>query len=597
MAVGYSTTESAAVGSSTGNGIDSQHPQYECRKWQWQRCRDTWAGQDAVKQREGGRCYLPPTEGMILDGCNGQDPRAIGVYNYNAYLTRALFHGFVSDAVDMAMGLMWNKCPVFEGIKGPIEYLLTKATSEGESLERLLYRVNEQQIGIGRLGLLADMPKGETVGKAEPYITLYHTEACINWDAGFRGELASEALNMVVLDESGPKRINTFQWDCCDQYRVLMLGPSDTNEQQGAYRYGVFSEDLLGGTSGVMFDEDQMAPATIHGKTLDEIPFVFINANSTTSKPCDPPLMTLVDLCLALYRLSADYRQELHMSTVSTVVTKGMAEAADPKKPLRIGPGGHIDLGGSPTADAFYLEVSGKGLPELRQAVAADVALCHQRSGEMIDQSSRGRESGAALEQRIGVRTATLHSIVQNGADGLEKLLKKIAKWLGMSAEDIAIIKVLPNTVFAKPPLDGLTLKALIESKMLNGAVLSSRSIHDYLIRHNYTSLSFEEMKTQLEEEIEMMAHFREAYPNQKEVLIAKQSEADLKKIEAAPFGAKVLVTSESNPLGFDYAPDAADAVAAESKAKTDTAKAAITTANTPKTPAAAPAFPKKPVV
>lgn len=588
MAVSTNTPESG----STGGGIDNQHPMYECRKWQWQRCRDTWAGQDAIKAREGGRCYLPPTQGMILDGCLDNDPNAPGVYAYRSYLTRALFNGFVSDAIDMAMGLMWNKAPVFEGITGPLEYLLTKATSEGESLERLLYRINEQQIGIGRLGILADMPAGETVGKAQPYITVYHAESCINWDAGFRGELASEELNMVVLDESGPKRINTFQWDVRDQYRVLMLGPSDTNEQQGIYRYGVFAQDLevTGNDTGVMFDEDQMKAATIHGRELDELPFVFVNANSTTSRPCDPPLMTLVDLCLAAYRVQADYRQSLHWSCEPTVVTKCMTEAPDgKKKPLRIGAGGHIDLGINKDADAFYLEIEGKGIPELRLAVAADTALALQRAGEMIDQSSRGRESGSALEQRISVRTATLHSIVQNGADGLQKLIRKIAKWLGMDQKAIDAIKVLPNTVFAKPQLDGLTLKALIESKMLNGAVISARSVHSYLVKHGYTELSFSEMKTELEEEIEMMAMFRDAYPDHKATLIEKQSEADLKKLEAAPFGAKVLVTSAANPLGFEYAPDAQEALDVESKAKSDTAKAAIITA-TNKKDAPAPA-------
>jgi hypothetical protein len=477
------------VRNGSSSDLSSTHPQYDCRVRQWERCRDTLAGQDAIKSRNGGMCYLPPTAGMILDGMNGA--YELGYQNYQAYLARAFYYGFVAEGVDLALGMLWNKLPVIEGLKGtPLEYLETKATHEGESLERLLYRINEAQISTGRIGIFADMPKGETVGPPQPYISMYSEYSIINWDASFQGELSTESLNLVVLDESGPRRMNTFQWEDCAQYRVLSLGPLDTNEPAGIYKQGVFASS----GQAPVFDEDEMFAPQAQGRTLNEIPFVFINANSTTSCPQDPPLLSLADATLYLYRLQADYSAELHGQTSATLVTKGLSKTPkDEKKPQRLGVGGHVDLGSNKEADAFFLELSGKGLPELRAAVESAKDLCKSRAGEVVDQSSRGRESGNSLEQRISVRTATLHSIAQHAAEGLTKMLRIMGRWLGMDLEAIKKIKVIPNTVFAVPSFNGVDLLALTKAKLSGGAVIPYSLVHQYMVSRGLTTLSFDE--------------------------------------------------------------------------------------------------------
>lgn len=493
---------------STSNSLDNQHPEYSRRVYQWQRCRDALDGQDAIKSRDGGRCYLPPTAGMVMDGMNGAHD--LGYCNYQAYKTRAHFYGYANEAVDLALGMLWNKPPIIEGIKGtPLEYLETKATHEGESLERLLYRINEAQISTGRIGILADLPAGPTTGQARPYISTYSQYSIINWDAGFSGELSTESLNLCVLDESGPRRANNFAWEDWTQYRVLTLGPVDTNEQSGVYRQGVFMQEGVGGAP--IFEEEMLFEPVVQGRTLSEIPFVFINANSTTSGTQDPPLLSLVDLVLHLYRLQADYSAELHGQTSATLVTKGMIRPPNKEKePIRIGVGGHVDLGSSKEAEAYFLELSGKGLPELRQAVESCKNLCRERSGEIVDQSSRGRESGNSLEQRISVRTATLHSIAQHGAEGLTKLLKIMATWVGMSEEQTSKIRIIPNTVFARPNFSGIELHELVKAKLSGGVILPYRVLHQFMVARGLTTLSFDECQKLWESEKELMKQMQE---------------------------------------------------------------------------------------
>ena len=499
----------------TTDSITATHPLYDCRLIQWQRCADCWDGQDAVKAREGGRRYLPPTEGQVLDGAFRGDSNSLGMLNYKAYLQRALFYGFYADAVQMALGLAWTKEPIFEGLEGtPLEYLLTNATNEGESLCRLLYRINEAQLGIGRIGLMADMPAGETNGVPQPYITTYEAGAIRNWDAGRVGDLSRETLNLVVLDECGPLRTGTFEWTEVERYRVLSLGPIDTNDEAGpgiVYKQGVFENYVAkegnNSKSGTpYFNEEEMYVPTIQGRTLGEIPFVFINATSATSEPVDPPLLSLADLVLSLYMLSADYHQELHASTQATLVTKCAQLPKDKvtNEPIRLGVGSHIDLGSQADADAFFLELEGKGLPGLEKAMEAKIALAQQRAGEIVDQSSRGRESGSAMEQRISVRTANLHAIVQSGATGLERLLKLMGTWCGLTPEQVDAIRVKPNYLFSKPQLDPTMLKILGETKLMGGAALSYEAIHNYLVQRGVTNLSFNEMVQEIDGEKEL---------------------------------------------------------------------------------------------
>lgn len=482
------TNTAARVGvSGTQGDLANQHPAYACRIGDWQQMRDTGSGQRAVKSR--GQAYLPATGGMGEDGMgSGQK----GLCAYNAYLTRALFHSFVSDAIDTMLGMMWNKAPTYE-LPPELEYLLVKASTGGEGLKQLHRNINRQQLGIGRMGLLVDLPAA-TTANPQPYIASYCAEAIINWDAGFRGETAVETTNLVVLDESGPKRINVFGWEDRTQYRVLMLGDPDGNEADGVYRYGVFSQEE---GSNVPFNFDNMIVASSRGVPFDHIPWTFINANSTLSTPCDAPLIGLSDLCLAIYRLEADYRQALFMQTQDTLFTKGFTDNGE--KPLRTGAGGRIHAQ-TKDGDAKYIGVASEGLPELRTALENDLKRAASKSGELMDASSRARESGTALEMRIGSKTSTMMEIAISCGEGLQRTLRDVAQWKGVKDLDSIIVK--PNFEFASREFAALDFKNVVESKLLGGAI-SWEAIHKWSVERGGPGkdLSFDQMMKQIEAE------------------------------------------------------------------------------------------------
>ena len=483
--------------------VSEKHPLYTVFHQDWKKMRDTYRGGRVVK--EAGKLYLPPTGGHIQDGF--PTPESVGSKEYAAYKERAVFHEFVSDAVEAALGVMHLKPPVIE-LPDQMEFMREKATQSGESLEQLLRRINEQQLVAGRLGLLLDLPTEERQ-KVEPYIATYHAEAVINWDDSLGTDLRLGNLNLVVLDESGYRRKNIFEWEWLERYRVLMLGDPVADELAGtaAYTYGVF-ENTSAGTAGakgsttkgakatnsLTFNQAVMKAPSVSGQAPSRIPFVFINSKDIIPNPDDPPLLGLAELALSAYRAEADYRQNLFMQGQDTLVVIGLV-SEDEGEAIRTGAGARIDLpqGG----DAKFIGVGPDGLTEQREAIDNLKGEAGQKGGQLLDSVSRQKESGDALKIRVSARTATLKTIALAGAAGLQEILRNAAEWIGA---DPTKVTVTPNLDFAEDELQSKSLVEYMTAKTM-GAPISNKTIHGIMAKKGVTDLTYEEEVAEIDAE------------------------------------------------------------------------------------------------
>ncbi len=426
---------------------------------------------------------MPPTSGHEKDGMQGEQP---GAKAYSAYKKRAVFHDFMKEAVEFYLGMMWNKPPVIE-VPPQLEEMLENATHQGESVEQLLRRINEEQLLTGRLGLLLDLPNSaQYATDMKPYIAMYTGESIINWDEGERTEVNPESLNLVVLDESGYERQADLTWDYERIYRVLVLGDVEENEQSGVYRYGIFRGEES------EFSEEMLQEVTIKGEYLKKIPFYFINSKDLVPQPDTPPLLSVANLSLAIYRGEADYRQSLFMQGQDTLVVIGDKDEESEK---RVGSGASIILPAN--GDAKFIGVDSQGLSEQRQALENDKKLIGYKTGQLINTGASKQESGEALEKRIGSQTATLRQIAMAGAGGLEKVLKEAAIWMGADPEKVIIT---PNTEFATEKLAPQDLVQYMSAKSL-GAPISKQTIHENMRSKGMTDKEFDEEMKLLEEE------------------------------------------------------------------------------------------------
>lgn len=469
--------------------VESKHPEYECHISDWEACRDVYDGQSAVKKRDDGKRYLPPTTGMWLDGM--QNSHQMGYKNYCAYRDRALLAGFYSDAIDFFMGLLWHRPPTIE--LGPLKQYFgddKPATADGQTLMQLLRRIHVEQLTVGRCGILGDLPAVEST-QPTPYIELYQAERITNWDDGGR-ELARRTLNLVVLNECGPVRKKNLEWETKERWRVLDLGALETNELSGTYQVAIIEKQ--GDIPPEAFKaEDQ---PNVRGKRLEELPFVFIGAKSTTTRIDTPPFLALVEAVLALYRLDADYRMSLHMNVGDTLLTVA-AEADEVKS---VGPGAHINIK-NPKGRGEFIGQSGSGLAEMREAVQNAESRCAKTAGEMLADSSKQREGADTLAQRTGNKGTRLIDVALTAAEGLQRMLRILARWLGLPDTEIT---VEPNRQWAAEEFAAQSLLQLVQAYVLN-APITLQSIHEYNVKHGYTTLTFEEMIEQKRSEKDLL--------------------------------------------------------------------------------------------
>lgn len=474
--------------------LDTTYPTYDRYKPDWVQMRDFYNGERAVKAK--GEIYLPATKGMKLDGMG---PGQLGREMYEAYKARAAFAEYVKEAVEAYMGLLHQKPPVIE-LPAVMEPLRDSATMYGESLNLLLRRINEEQLVSGRGGLLLDLPRDPDPTNPLPYIAMYVAEAIRNWDDG-EAEGGRSALNLVVLDESGYKRYDDFEWRLHGKFRVLQLGELEPNEPTGTaiYRMGAFENE---GGGVPEFVPSQMVIPMLRGQPLQEIPFVFFNTKDVVSSPDSPPLLTLANSALTIYRGEADYRQTLFQLSQDTLVVIGdrkvPPEMADGTGgPVRTGAGSMIELEPIAGSDVKYVGVNSNGLSEQRESLQNDRARAEVRAGQLIDARGGERESGEALKTRIAAQTATLHQIAHTGAAALEGILRICARWMGANESEV---RVLPNLEFSDFEMTGENLVQLMTARAM-GAPLSKRSIHDMMNDKGLTSMDYEAELEEIEEE------------------------------------------------------------------------------------------------
>ncbi len=453
--------------------LTATHPLYIDYTPSWLQVRDAYAGEDSVKLK--GTAYLPATSGMVADGMGTSQP---GLAQYNAYKTRAVFPDLVKQAVEAMVGLMHRKPAEIKVPKG-MEGMLQNATLNGESIQVLLRRVNEEQLLTGRIGLSIDVPDnaGPTV---LPYLCTYYAESIRNWDTSKDVE-GRDRLSMVILDESGFKRDENLNWQLLTAYRLMVSGATATE-------IGALSAAYATGTSengDDLLPETLLVP-TLGGRPLDQIPFVIIGSKDLLHKPDVPPLLSVARLAFTCYRGEADYRQALFLQAQETLAIIGASEPDDGET-RRVGAGSVIELpiGG----DAKYVGVSAAGLAEQRSALENDYGRAASAGSQLLEARGKSAESGDALRVRVAARTATLSNIAIAGAAGLEEALRIAAKWRGLNPDEVS---VKPNLDFTEEAFNIQDLVYFMDARE-RGVPLSLESIHNYCKKRGITDEQFEE--------------------------------------------------------------------------------------------------------
>ena len=225
---------------------------------------------------------------------------------------------------------------------------------------------------------------------------------------------------------------------------------------------------------------EDVNPTARGAKALTEIPFVVMSARDVVVEPERPPLIGVARAALAIYRLDADYRHQLFNSGQETlVIVNGEA-------PEAVGSGAVIVMNGPEGVkpDAFYVGPSGTGIEAHKQAIEDDRTAAGKAGAQLVDDTQRTQESGEARKLRFGAETASLISIAQASASGLEKALRFVARMTGANENDVV---VKPPANLLTTPMSPQEIAAI--SQAWKDGLLSYETVYGVLQRGQVASI------------------------------------------------------------------------------------------------------------
>ena len=195
----------------------------------------------------------------------------------------------------------------------------------------------------------------------------------------------------------------------------------------------------------------------MNGKTLQDIPFIFIGVDDTTPVMDEPPLIDLIDVNLTHYRMNADYAHGLHFTGLPTAVVSGYTtENAGDK--LYIG-SQSAWVFPDPQASAAFLEFTGQGLGSIEKALAKLEEQMAILGARLLASEKKGTETATAARIYRAGESSILSAIAQTISIGLTEALRIFIEWAGVPDTEAEIEL---NKEFLPQGLDPQQLTALV---------------------------------------------------------------------------------------------------------------------------------------
>jgi hypothetical protein len=397
-------------------GIESKHPLYTETENKWTRVRDSFLGSDKIKSQ--GEVYLPKLSSQDKD-------------QYTSYVMRAMYVNAIKNTVQGLVGAVMRIDPVINAPERILE-LSQDITGTGVSLNDFISNMLSEQLLMGRQGILIDRTEDRA------YLSGYTTEQITNW-----------MDNAIVLKETYVSHNINDVYDMTYevQYRELMI------DEDGKYLVRIWREN----TGWNVWNE--IYPTKV-GQALDEIPFVALSGNELNLNPTQPPLLSLVDTNLSMYRTSADLEHGRHFTALPTPVVTGI----DDTNELKIGSGSAWILPDS-SSKFGYLEFTGQGLQALEKAVEEKRGIMASLGASLLQTEKSGVESAEAVRLRQNSETSVLVGAVLSVQEGIAKALSLMAEWEGVSGD----IEVELNTDFSDTKISAEDLTALMTAWQSGG--------------------------------------------------------------------------------------------------------------------------------
>lgn len=394
--------------------VNSQHPDVINTAPLWHRCRDVYAGRDALLA--ASTAYLPWPDGMSAE-------------DYRAYLLRAMPLGAFQRTVAALAGALLRRPPRLTNVPPSILSHLEDVDFEDQALPAFAQTLAHEVLTVGRVGVLLDMPSEPIEGDPlRPYWTVYRAEDIVNWRTTRRGNDPAVLVQLVLRERVTVDKLgDPFAHVVMERYREC--GLDDAGQCRARVWTPTAPEHLRQRGQGEQhFTASEWRLPTRRGEPLPFIPFCFFGPTGIGTGVARPPLLDLADVSLSHYRNSADREHGLYYTALPTAWVAGAASSVG-ESALRIGSGAAWQL--SEGGRAGMLEFSGQGLAAIEKAMKEKESLMAALGARLLEGPGAPTATATAVMVRNASESASLRSISSALSSGLTALVRWHAWWAG----------------------------------------------------------------------------------------------------------------------------------------------------------------------
>jgi hypothetical protein len=469
--------------------VKNEHPDYYAMKERWEHCRLAASGHSAVQ--EAGTAILS----KLADQSDAE---------YQAYKRRSTFFNATRRTIQGLSGMIFRKQATVV-VPDKVKDLLKDVDMAGTPLQVLTQCTVNEVLRLGRAGLFLDYP---TIGdnmtladakrlNARPMLKMYDALSIINWKTKVINSVS--VLSMVVLKEVKMKPKDEFEDEAVTQYRVLDLEDKTSDPAIGKHVCRVRVMEVRKNQETGL-EEDVVVEGPFYPKLnkahLDRLPFQFIGTESTSWTVSEPPLIDLVEVNLAHYRVNADYEHGCHFTGLPTPVVSGYTPQTTDEKFFI----GSMSAWVFPNAQAkaSYLEFTGQGLGALRTNLEDKKKEMAVLGARMLEAEPSAQQSANTAAIHRGGEQSMLASIAETVSHAVLSMLKLFCEFADASSEEV---KYMLNKDFFPMPMDSLTLTAIVAAWQ-NGAI-DRETMHENLQKGEIVSMdkTVEDMKANIDKD------------------------------------------------------------------------------------------------
>lgn len=384
----------------TKNPISVDHPDYDPAMTKVRRCRDAYAGSDAIKA--AGTLYLPALS-------SHREPTG-GRGKYEAYLQRALWYGATRRTAIGLSGAATVR-PPRETATGELAKQLSRSV-----VERVCRPLTDELFISGRAVVLVNHREDAP----NPTATVWWAESVRNW-AFTPADDGSWELVMLVLEDR-EEEDGATPWE--KTVVTVRHGFAVVDGQCHYWKY-----HLKDGSWKVVVEKKPLV--AVGGRPVDHVPAVVVGA-TTFNEPDveDPLLIDLVDVNISHYQNSADLELGRHWTALPTAWASGFPMHDQQGNPVEFAVGGeNAWITDQPGAQAGYLEFSGAGLGHLSTGMAEKRDMMAVMGARLLEEPKASVESAETLRTRHAGERSVMARVGKNVSRAATWTLRELLWW------------------------------------------------------------------------------------------------------------------------------------------------------------------------